>query len=74
MIYTVYISIGTVSQIMNALVTDRGNMQSSRLFIGCRYINGIVSVTNNSFVLVTIIKVSFFGLRAIIFDVISFHY
>ena len=74
MIYTVYISTGTVFQIMNALATDRGNMKRKILYIGCLYINGFVSATNNSFVFVTIIKVSFIGLRAIIFYVLDFQY
>ena len=70
MLYTVYISTGTVSHIMNAWVTDRGNMLSYRLYIGPLYINDFVCATNNSFVYVTIIRVLFIGLRAIIFDVL----
>jgi hypothetical protein len=59
---------------MNALVTDRGNMKSYILYIGCLYINGFVTATNHSFVFVTFIQVSFIGLRAIIFYVLSFQY
>ena len=74
MMYAVYISTGTVFQIMNALATDRRNMKSLTLYIGCLYINGFVSATNNGFVFVNIIKVSFIGLGAIVFYVLAFQY
>jgi hypothetical protein len=74
MMYTVYISTGSVFQIMNALATDRGNIKRLILYIGCLYINGFVSATNNSFVFVTIIQASFIGLRAIISYVLAFQY
>ena len=38
------------------------------------YINGFVFATNNSFVFVTSIKVSFICFRAIMFNVLAFHY
>ena len=61
---------------MNALATDtdRGNMKRLMLYIGCLNINDFVSSTNSSFVFVTILKVSFIGLRAIIFYVLAFQY
>ena len=52
MMYTVYISIRTVFQIMNALATDRGNTKSLILYIGClltviqHYVNTLKTVVS----------------------------